>query len=160
MTSITFASQSITINKATRSRIAIENENGTVSSVYSHWDGYPSHNGRILMEHYKDRAKLQKLIDLGSLSSLHEEVDIPEGVEHNFENQAKGITVFYGRDRGETDVQAQSHADCKAFLRSDVEEYGYLLTKEGTWLMVNGHKNSQTRDYIELEEVLKSEVDS
>lgn len=142
---------------ATRSRIAIENENGTVSSVYSHWDGYPSHNGHILMEHYKDRDKVQKLIDLGSLSSLAEEVEIPEGVEHSFESPKKDITVFYGRDRGETNVQAQSHADRKAFLRSDVEEYGYLLTKEGTWLMVNGHKNSQTRDYIELEEVLRDD---
>jgi hypothetical protein len=145
---------------ATRSRIAIENEDGTVSSVYSHWDGYPSNNGLILMEHYKDRAKLQKLIDLGNLSSLHEEVEIPEGVDHSFESQVKGITVFYGRDRGETNVKATTHTDRKAFLRSDVEEYGYLLTKEGTWLMVNGHKNSSTRDYIELEEVLKDEVGS
>lgn len=127
---------------ATRSRIAIENENGTVSSVYSHWDGYPSNNGRILMEHYKDRDKLQKLIDLGSLSSLAEEVD---------------ITVFYGRDRGEDNVEATTHADRTAFLRSDVEEYGYLLTKEGVWLMVDGHKKALTRDYIELEEVLRDD---
>jgi len=140
---------------ATRSRIAIENENGTVSSVYSHWDGYPSNNGRILMEHYKDRDKLQKLIDLGSLSSLAEEVDIPEGVNHTFENQVKGITVFYGRDRGEDNVEAKEHPDRIAFLLSDVEEYGYLLTKEGVWLMVDGHKKALTRDYIELEEVLK-----
>ena len=145
---------------ATRSRIAIENENGTVSSVYSHWDGYPSNNGRILMEHYKDRDKLQKLIDLGSLSSLAEEVDIPEGVNHTFENQVKGITVFYGRDRGEDDVEATTHADRTAFLRSDVEAYGYLLTKEGEWLMLDGHKKASTRDYIELEEVLRNEVSS
>lgn len=146
---------------ATRSRIAIENENGTVSSVYSHWDGYPSNNGRILMEHYKERDKLQKLIDLGSLSSLDQEVEIPEGVQHSFESPSKGITVFYGRDRGEDNVEAKEHADRNAFLRSDVEEYGYLLTLEGVWLMINGHKNSSTRDYIELEEVLKgTEVSS
>ena len=142
-------------NMATRSRIAIENQNGTVSSVYSHWDGYPAHNGHILFTNYKDRDKLQKLIDLGSLSSLDQEVEISEGVSHSFESPSKGITVFYGRDRGEKDVQAKSHADRNAFLRSDVEEYGYLLTLEGVWLMINGHKNSSTRDYIELEEVLK-----
>jgi hypothetical protein len=142
---------------ATRSRIAIENEDGTVSSVYSHWDGYPSNNGRILMEHYKDRTKLQKLIDLGSLSSLAQEVEIPEGVSHSFESPGLGITVFYGRDRGEKDVQAQSHTDRKAFLRSDVEEYGYLLTIEGEWLMADGHKKESTRDYIELAEILKDD---
>jgi hypothetical protein len=142
---------------ATRSRIAIENENGTVSSVYSHWDGYPSHNGYILLTHYKERNKVQKLIDLGSLSSLAQEVEIPEGVTHSFTSPTKGITVFYGRDRGEKDVQAQSHADRKAFLRSDVEEYGYLLTIEGEWLMVDGHKKESTRDYIELAEILKDD---
>ena len=143
---------------ATRSRIAIENENGTVSSVYSHWDGYPSNNGRILMENYKDRDKVQKLIDLGSLSSLAQEVEIPEGVTHSFTSPSKGITVFYGRDRGEDNVEAKEHADRKAFLRSDVEEYGYLLTIEGEWLMVDGHKNASTRDYIELEEVLRDDM--
>jgi hypothetical protein len=142
---------------ATRSRIAIENENGTVSSVYSHWDGYPSHNGYILLTHYKDRNKVQKLIDLGSLSSLAQEVEIPEGVQHSFESPSKGITVFYGRDRGEDNVEAKEHADRTAFLLSDVEEYGYLLTKEGVWLMVDGHKKALTRDYIELEEVLRND---
>jgi hypothetical protein len=141
---------------ATRSRIAIENQDGTVSSVYSHWDGYPSHNGRVLFEHYKDSAKLKKLIDLGSLSILAENVDIPEDVvDHSFANPNKNITVFYGRDRGEKNTEATTHPNKEAFLRSDVEEYGYLLTVKGVWLMANGHKNSSTRDYIELEEVLK-----
>ena len=39
---------------ATRSRIAIEKENGTVESIYCHWDGYPENNGRILVENYTD----------------------------------------------------------------------------------------------------------
>lgn len=142
---------------ATRSRIAIENEDGTVSSVYSHWDGYPSHNGRILFTHYQDRAKLQKLIDLGSLSSLHEEVDIPEGVDHSFDNQVRGITVFYGRDRGEKDVQAIRHSNREEFLRSDVEEWGYLMTKEGEWLMCNGHKSASGREYVALEQAVEED---
>jgi hypothetical protein len=144
---------------ATRSRIAIETGDGTVKSVYCHWDGYPSNNGRILLEHYKDREKLEKLINLGALSSLAPEVDIPEGVEHNFENQVKGICVFYGRDRGETGVEAMTHENPKAFLRSDVEEYGYLLTLEGEWLFCNGHKNSSTRDFVRLDEVSMEEAD-
>ena len=139
---------------ATRSRIAIEDESGRVRSIYAHWDGYPDHNGRILFEHYQDRAKVQKLIDLGNLSVLAPEVDIPDGVQHSFETPHKGITVFYDRDRAEVNQQADYHANRNHFLRSDVEEYGYLYTKEGVWLMVNGHKDSQTRDFIELKEVL------
>jgi hypothetical protein len=33
---------------ATRSRIGIELKNGSVLSVYHHWDGYPEWLGRIL----------------------------------------------------------------------------------------------------------------
>ena len=69
---------------ATRSRIAIENEDGTVDSIYCHWDGYPSHNGKILKEHYSDRAKLKQLIELGSISSLGSKIE-PTG-EHTFDN--------------------------------------------------------------------------
>jgi len=39
----------------------------------------------MLKEHYKDREKVEKLIALGDISSLGEEVDIPNGVEHSFE---------------------------------------------------------------------------
>ena len=39
---------------ATRSNTGIENENGRVSAIYCHWDGYPEHNGRILKEHYSE----------------------------------------------------------------------------------------------------------
>jgi hypothetical protein len=83
---------------ATRSRIAIEDEKGTVRSVYSHWDGYPSHNGRILFEHFQNPEKVNNLIALGDLSSLAPEIELAEG--HTFENPVKGVTVFYGRDRG------------------------------------------------------------
>ena len=60
---------------ATRSRIAIESKEGRVKSIYAHWDGYPEHNGKILFEHYQDRDKLTKLIELGSISSLAPEVE-------------------------------------------------------------------------------------
>ena len=55
---------------ATRSRIAIENEDGTVTSIYCHWDGYVDHNGMILQEHYNERSKVEALIALGDISYL------------------------------------------------------------------------------------------
>ena len=65
---------------ATRSRIAIENQDGTVLSIYCHWDGYPSHHGPILLENYTTQEKVESLIALGSISSLAPETEIPEGV--------------------------------------------------------------------------------
>ena len=47
---------------ATRSKIAIEDQDGTVRSIYCHWDGYPSHHGPILLEHYTTQEKVESLI--------------------------------------------------------------------------------------------------
>jgi hypothetical protein len=72
----------------TRSRIGVMHGD-KCKSVYCHWDGYLDHNGRILLEHY-DSAKANHLVALGDISSLDRTVEIPEGVEHTFENPVKG----------------------------------------------------------------------
>lgn len=64
----------------TRSTIALEFADGTVEQVYCHWDGYLSHNGRILAEHYMDPFKLRDLIDQGDLSSLGPNIGSETGV--------------------------------------------------------------------------------
>ena len=142
---------------ATRSRIAIEKEDGTVLSIYCHWDGYPSNNGKILQENYQDREKVEKLISLGSISSLAPEVDIPEGSDHSFNTPDRNIVTAYHRDRGEDLNQPRVNGHREGFVRSDVEEYGYLFSKEGKWLFVNGHKTSHTREAVPLEDILKEE---
>ena len=48
---------------ATRSRIGIELSDGSILSVYHHWDGYPTWLGRILNTHYTTREKVEDLID-------------------------------------------------------------------------------------------------
>ena len=117
----------------TRSRIGVMHGD-VLKSVYCHWDGYLEHNGRILLEHY-DSAKANHLVALGDISSLDVNVAIPEGVEHSFDNSAKGITTFYGRDRGETGVDWVSHHDFKSFLEhcdNCGAEYYYIM-KDGVW---------------------------
>ena len=143
---------------ATRSRIGIEDKDGSVRSVYCHWDGYPSNNGKILNTHYTDRAKVEALIALGSISSLQENVEIPEGVEHTFENQHPGITVAYHRDRGE-DLSIENHYNKESFMKGDVEEYGYLFTQDGKWKFINGHVSPMGRCLAELSETLLNHVD-
>ena len=54
---------------ATRSRIAIENQDGTVTSIYCHFDGYLSGVGKILKEYYTTQTKVEALINLGFISS-------------------------------------------------------------------------------------------
>ena len=71
---------------ATRSRIAIENQDGSVTSIYCHWDGHINSNGVILNDNYNTTDKVNELIALGDLSSLDVALD---------------RIVAYHRDNGE-----------------------------------------------------------
>ena len=108
---------------ATRSRIGIVKEDGTVASIYCHWDGYPEHNGQILLDNY-DYEMAQELIELGDISSLGKTPDHTEA---------------YCRDRGEELNKARVDESMDAFFESDIEEYGYLITPDGEWYMKDAY---------------------
>lgn len=88
----------------TVSTISAKLSNGKFGTIYCHWDGYPSNNGRILIESYTTQEKVDALIALGDLSSLGAEVDCQEG--HSFDAPAVDRCVAFGRDRGESDSEA------------------------------------------------------
>jgi len=121
----------------TRSRIGVMHGDNC-KSVYCHWDGYLDYNGRLLLEHY-DSSKANHLVALGDLSSLKPNVFVPEGVEHSFEKPAENITVFYGRDRGETGTEWKTDTTFEAFLER-VDNCGaeyYYIMKDGEWYVGN-----------------------
>jgi hypothetical protein len=117
---------------ATRSRIAIEREDGSVRSIYCHHDGYPEHNGAVLHNHYQDRNKVERLIALGDISSLSEKVE-PTG-PHSFNSPERGVVVAYHRDRGEDLRNADYHMSKTTYFKGDIEEFGYIFTKENEWV--------------------------
>ena len=123
---------------ATRSRIGIEKEDGTILSIYCHWDGYPSNNGRILLESYTDKEKVLGLVELGAISSLQKNLTPQENLHHTFESPAKDVVVAYHRDRGEGFDAPRANASLSSFAKSDFEEYGYIFTKEGQWKITYG----------------------
>lgn len=123
---------------ATRSTIALEFADGTVAQVYCHWDGYLDYNGKILQENYTNPFILRDLIDLGDLSSLGPKI----GTKHDFDNPydlgtpeytdwtmtKKNMCTFYGRDRGENDVQARYFKNFDEYVaQGQCEEYNYIL---------------------------------
>lgn len=146
---------------ATRSSISIvseRTENGKGKTIYSHWDGYPSHNGRILLEHYQDSKKVKALIELGDISVLAENVEPQEkGVtrqwdsktskyvfveaakEHSFDTPHDGVVVAYGRDRGEKNVKATSFKGATPNDNTS-QEFDYLFVEnENQWYVRNNH---------------------
>jgi len=107
---------------ATRSRIAIENQDGSVTSVYCHWDGYIETNGVILNNNYNTKEKVEELIALGNLSSLDKTLE---------------TTVAYARDRGEDSHQA-TYSNVEELFEDgfgDIVEYVYCFIKDGYWLV-------------------------
>ena len=58
---------------STRSRIGLELSDGSVLSVYHHWDGYPEWLGRKLEQNYNTLESVSELIDGGDMSSCLDE---------------------------------------------------------------------------------------
>jgi len=117
---------------ATRSNIGIVNDNGSVTGIYCHWDGYPEHNGKLLLKHYNNSGIVNELMDLGDLSSLNKNLYCDDN-NHSFENPATGVCVAYGRDRGE------KNADSKSFTNiSEFEKYANRTTADYQYLFNNG----------------------
>ena len=55
---------------STRCRIGILNEDGSVDSIYCHFDGYPEGVGTELIESWTNEGNIRELIKLGNISSL------------------------------------------------------------------------------------------
>jgi hypothetical protein len=126
----------------TRSRIGVMHGD-KCKSVYCHWDGYLSHNGRILQDHY-DSGRANHLVALGNMSTLGKEI----GEKHafsQFEVRAEEVqaykeltenwTTFYMRDRGEKDQEFEVSHSFDEFLELCGEcgaEYYYIM-KDGEW---------------------------
>ena len=92
---------------STRSCIArFDPETRTARSIYCHFDGYPEGVGAMLVNRYATPELVDALMDLGDISSLNERLAPNSDEEHSFDNRAPGVTVAYGRDRGETGTEA------------------------------------------------------
>ena len=98
----------------TRSAIGYKTPEGKIRAKYSHYDGYPAYTGAMLQEHYTQARKIAQMVELGDQSFLEAEI-FPVG-EHSFEKPEQGCTIFYGRDRGESDVDAREFDNFADFV--------------------------------------------
>jgi hypothetical protein len=127
----------------TRSMIGVMHGDNC-KAVYCHWDGYLSHNGRILQEHY-DSAKANNLVALGNISSLQPNIgekhpfskfdtDMPD---QKFEEKYGNMCTFYGRDRDEPYQEFKTYTSKEDLVESFNNvwaEFCYIM-KDGVWYM-------------------------
>ncbi len=116
---------------STSSRIAVVNEDGTVNSIYCHWDGYPSYTGNRLLSAYNTLEKATALISLGSLSLVELLLSPPPNTSHSFESPQPFVTIAYHRDRGE-DLCVAKYENTEAWNKAQQEDYNYIFIN-GKW---------------------------
>lgn len=106
---------------STRSRIGIEREDGSVKSLYCHYDGHPDTVGRILAESYPTRESAEGLLELGDLSQLGESLDACDAYCRDW-------------DQAWEDNRPKAHSDEEEYLMSVVTaavRYVYLFRDSG-----------------------------
>jgi hypothetical protein len=126
---------------ATRSYIAIENDDDTVDSILCHWNGAPENNGRLLYERFSNKDKLKELIALGNISVLYTRLH-PTG-KHSFDKPREATTVAYHRDRGDAwrDVKPIKHDSLDKFVQIP------MPNSLETWWQCLGQKDRGNYEY-------------
>ena len=81
--------------------------------IYNHGDGYPSHLGKVLLQHYKDKDRVKSLIEKGSFSSIQDDGIV---LEKDLYNEPAVITK-----------------DPEKFIKDRWGEYMYLYDTDTRW---------------------------
>ena len=127
---------------ATRGRIGLELADGSVLSIYCHYDNYPSFNGVKLQEHFNSRDAATELIDGGDISSLWTNSGFLNG------EIRPEVGPLYYSSRGH-DTPPRLDATLGKYL-GDNEEYAYLFAN-GKWVCYDTKDWSET--YLQQVEI-------
>lgn len=120
---------------STHAAIILQVALNSYKGIYCHSDGYPEWVGRILKEHYTDIDKVKRLIELGDISCLGEEI----GERHPFGSNAKEHakwTRAYGRDREDPGTEPKEGSSWNDVAGQIDYEYIYLF-EDGVWREVS-----------------------
>jgi len=157
--------------------VAIQRDNGEYGSVVIHSDGYGTYMGPMLLKHYIDPDKIERLIELKDVSVFREHI----GRKHYFHDimmQHKipwdiqpqnifGWTTFYGRDRGENvsnmnESKWNSYTELMRFAMS-WHTWIYVFTLQNEWKFIKIDNNIpipalSSFKKLNFENILKDEI--
>jgi hypothetical protein len=133
-------------------------ENNSITYIYNHSDGYVEYLGRMLLEHYNSEEKAKALVELGDVSVVKEKLAPAEGTVHSFDydKRQEGVSVFYGRDRGEEWEYIKLGFTCMFFTKNEViinaiPAFFFIS------LLLGSYKRSKA-DFLVFEEMLKNSI--
>ena len=102
-------------------------------TIFCQLDGYLEHNGALLAGIYDTEEMLDKILDLGDVYSLQAKLDPDPSMPHEFLNTQKGVTVFFGRDYGETGREATIMTMDELMENDPWCEFMYIYKPEEGW---------------------------
>ena len=144
----------------TRSAIGYKTPQGKIRAKYSHYDGYVAGVGKTLVEHYQQARKIAQMVELGDQSFMAPEI-FPTDQSHSFNTPQEGVTVFYGRDRGESNVDAQEFDTVEEFVEYYASagcEYFYLHTSAG-WIVHDRYGVGRDANGFPIFDTLEEQVE-
>ena len=132
----------------TRSRIGIQLKDDSILSVYCHYDGYPSFNGKVLREFYNTKEKVSRLINGGNMSCTWTNAGwnnetLPEMGPLHYTMRGESIEDNAPELNKNKSEYLKTADDCG-------EEYAYLFTSAG-WTCYN--TRSWDDNYMKEEEI-------
>ncbi len=131
---------------STRSRIGMMLSDGTIKNIYCHHDGEVESAGEILLNYYSDEDKVKELLLFGNLSVLEKNIH-PEG-EHTFDSPEPDVCIFYSRDRGDSDEDAEI-STMDEYKNNTMIEYLYLYSG-GEWSVYDCYEKDGWKKVEEL----------
>jgi len=110
---------------STNCTVAIQNEDGSVTGIYCHWDGHIGSVGAELIKTFNTEESVKELIMLGDCSTIVDNVEA------------------YHRDKGEDweSVAPRVHDDYNSFVGDMGQEYNYLFDK-GVWMVSEAYADT------------------
>ena len=116
---------------STNSRLGLRLEDGSILSVYHHWDGYPEWLGVTLNKYYNTRESIAELIDGGNMSCCYTDSDW----EHE---ELKTYRPLYYTERGEklddnAPKLSKDEAEYLVTTNKCCGEFAYIFELNNTW---------------------------
>ena len=108
---------------STNASVHVKGTDGKIRSIYIHWDGYLSHVGKLLRDHYNTQELADSLVSMGDCSSLDRSLE---------------DSTFYNRDRNEDwdDVQPNVSATLQDSLNDNAQSFDYYF-EDGVWHLLS-----------------------
>lgn len=128
---------------STHAYICLEYDDGHIEYIYNHFDGYIDGLGEILFKYFKTFEDVERIINLGDASFIHDKgLDIEEIINKS---------EFYFLDKNEEWEEVKPKIANSRDEIPDIE-YSYLFSN-GKWFV-----SEKGNDWQDLEEAIKNTI--